>query len=64
MTALSFVGDSIFPGCSMWHFLCKEKNITIENISAPLMNIDGEPKIVESPVNISVKPLSLCVIVP
>jgi YegS/Rv2252/BmrU family lipid kinase len=40
------------------------KEITIENISDPLMNIDGEAKIVKSPVHISIKPLALRVIVP
>jgi len=40
------------------------KEITIENITDPLMNIDGEAKIVKSPVSISIKPLALCVIVP
>jgi len=52
------------PGKTAYAEYFKGENITIENISAPLMNIDGEPKIIESPVNISVKPLSLCVIVP
>jgi YegS/Rv2252/BmrU family lipid kinase len=42
----------------------KGKEISINNIEDPLMNIDGEPKIVNSPLNISIKPLSLCVIVP
>jgi diacylglycerol kinase (ATP) len=42
----------------------KGKEISINNIDDPLMNIDGEPKIVNSPLNISIKPLSLCVIVP
>ncbi len=42
----------------------KGQKITIEKISDPLMNIDGEPVIVQSPVNISIKPLSLRVIVP
>jgi len=40
------------------------KEITIENITDPLMNIDGEAKIVKSPVSISIKPLALRVIVP
>lgn len=40
------------------------KEIIIENITDPLMNIDGEPKVMESPVKISIKPLALCVIVP
>jgi len=40
------------------------KEISINNPCNPLMNIDGEPKIVTSPINISIKPLSLCVIVP
>jgi len=40
------------------------KEITIENIADPLMNIDGEPKIIGSPVKINIKPLALCVIVP
>lgn len=40
------------------------KEISIENVTDPLMNIDGEPKVVTSPINISIKPLSLCVIVP
>jgi len=42
----------------------KGKEISINNIDDPLMNIDGEPKIVNSPLNINIKPLSLCVIVP
>lgn len=40
------------------------KNISIENITDPLMNIDGEPKIISSPVQINIKPLALKVIVP
>jgi diacylglycerol kinase (ATP) len=40
------------------------KEITIDNITDPLMNIDGEAKIVKSPVSISIKPLALRVIVP
>jgi YegS/Rv2252/BmrU family lipid kinase len=40
------------------------KNITIEKITDSLMNIDGEPKIINAPINISIKPLSLKVIVP
>jgi YegS/Rv2252/BmrU family lipid kinase len=40
------------------------KEITIENITDPLMNIDGEAKIVKSPVSIRIKPLALRVIVP
>lgn len=40
------------------------KEITISNIEDQLMNIDGEPKIVTAPVTISIKPLSLRVIVP
>ena len=40
------------------------KEITIENITDPLMNIDGEAKIIKSPVTISIKPLALRVIVP
>lgn len=40
------------------------KEITIESSFDPLMNIDGESKIVKSPVSIKVKPLALCVIVP
>lgn len=40
------------------------RNIQINNITDPLMNIDGEPKIMKTPVNISIKPLSLCIIVP
>jgi len=42
----------------------KGRNIQIRNITDPLMNIDGEPKIMKSPVDISIKPLSLCIIVP
>jgi diacylglycerol kinase (ATP) len=42
----------------------KGKEISINNVEDPLMNIDGEPKIVNSPLKISIKPLSLCVIVP
>jgi YegS/Rv2252/BmrU family lipid kinase len=42
----------------------KGKEITIENITDPLMNIDGEAKIIKSPVTISIKPLALRVIVP
>jgi len=40
------------------------KEISINDIQDPLMNIDGEPKIVNSPLNIRIKPLSLRVIVP
>jgi YegS/Rv2252/BmrU family lipid kinase len=40
------------------------KEISISNIHNPLMNIDGEPKIMNSPVSISIKPLCLRVIVP
>jgi len=40
------------------------KEITIENISDSLMNIDGEPKIIDVPIKISIKPLALRVIVP
>ena len=40
------------------------KEITIENITDSLMNIDGEPKMTGTPINISIKPLALCVIVP
>ncbi len=40
------------------------KEITIENISDSLMNIDGEPKIIDIPINISIRPLALRVIVP
>ncbi len=40
------------------------KEITVSTAASPLMNIDGEPKIMESPVKISIKPLALCVIVP
>jgi diacylglycerol kinase (ATP) len=40
------------------------KEISINNVEGPLMNIDGEPKIVNTPINISIKPLSLRVIVP
>ncbi len=42
----------------------KGKHITIEGVSEQLMNIDGEPKTIMGPVNIGIKPLSLCVIVP
>jgi len=40
------------------------KEISISNIHDPLMNIDGEPKIMNSPVSIKIKPLCLRVIVP
>jgi len=52
------------PGKSGFAEYYKGKEITIENISDPLMNIDGEPKIIKSPVSIKIKPLSLRVIVP
>jgi len=42
----------------------KAQNITIDNISDPFMNIDGEPKMMQSPVKIGIIPLSLRVIVP
>jgi len=42
----------------------KGKEISISNTHNPLMNIDGEPKIMNSPVSISIKPLCLRVIVP
>lgn len=40
------------------------KEIIIENASDSLMNIDGEPKIIDVPINISIRPLALRVIVP
>jgi len=40
------------------------KEISIANIHDPLMNIDGEPKIMNSPVIIKIKPLCLRVIIP
>ena len=40
------------------------KEITINHVHDPLMNIDGEPVTVKSPISISIKPLSLRVIVP
>lgn len=40
------------------------KNIMIEKNTDSLMNIDGEPKIIASPLHIAIKPLSLRVIVP
>ena len=52
------------PGKTNYAEYYTGKNIRIDNVSDSLMNIDGEPKIVESPINISIKPLSLCVIVP
>lgn len=42
----------------------KGKEITIENITDSWMNIDGEPKMIDIPININIKPLALCVIVP
>jgi diacylglycerol kinase (ATP) len=42
----------------------KGRNISIENTSEMVMNIDGEPKTVNTPVSISIKPLALNVIVP
>ncbi len=40
------------------------QNISIENVTDPLMNIDGDAKIIHSPVHIGIKPLTLRVIVP
>ena len=40
------------------------RNISIDNVTNPVMNIDGEPRTINSPIAISIKPLSLCVIVP
>ncbi len=40
------------------------KEIIINHVHDPLMNIDGEPIIVKSPISINIKPLSLLVIVP
>ncbi len=40
------------------------QNITIDNGSELVMNIDGEPKPIKTPIHISIKPLALCVIVP
>jgi diacylglycerol kinase family enzyme len=40
------------------------KEITIENASDSLMNIDGEARLVYSPIHVSIKPLALRVIVP
>lgn len=42
----------------------KAKEISINNAEPALMNVDGEPKIMNSPVRISIKPLALRVIVP
>jgi YegS/Rv2252/BmrU family lipid kinase len=42
----------------------KAKEISINNVHGALMNVDGEPKIMDSPVKISIKPLALRVIVP
>jgi len=42
----------------------KGREICISHIHDPLMNIDGEPKIMNSPVSIKIKPLCLRVIVP
>jgi len=42
----------------------KGKQISIENITDSMMNIDGEPKMINTPIKISIKPLALCVIVP
>lgn len=42
----------------------KGKEISIENVDNSMMNIDGEPIMVDQPIKISVKPLALCVIVP
>jgi len=40
------------------------KEIRINNVHDPLMNIDGEPKRVSSPISIGINPLALRVIVP
>jgi diacylglycerol kinase family enzyme len=42
----------------------KGKEVKINNVKDPLMNIDGEPRIINSPVLIKIKPLNLRVIVP
>lgn len=42
----------------------KGREITINNVVDPLMNIDGDAKTITSPVKIGIKPLSLRVIVP
>lgn len=42
----------------------KGQSITIDTTENLLMNIDGDPKIMEAPVAISIKPLALKVIVP
>jgi diacylglycerol kinase (ATP) len=40
------------------------KEITIENVANSMMNIDGEPIMVDQPIKININPLALCVIVP
>jgi YegS/Rv2252/BmrU family lipid kinase len=42
----------------------KAKEINIKNAQPALMNVDGEPKIMNPPIRISIKPLALRVIVP
>jgi len=54
-------GTSVKTGYAEYY---KGKNITVLVESDPVMNIDGEPKIVQSPVKIGINPLALCVIVP
>ncbi|MEI6060455.1 MAG: diacylglycerol kinase family protein [Bacteroidota bacterium] len=55
------MGSPLKTGYAEYH---RGKNITIENVSETLMNIDGEPRLMTSPINISINPLSLCVVVP
>ena len=40
------------------------KNITIHNQEETMMNIDGEPRVLQPPLEINIRPLSLKVIVP
>jgi YegS/Rv2252/BmrU family lipid kinase len=54
-------GNTLKSGYAEYY---KAKNIRIETNGEPLMNIDGEPRIVTQPVEINIIPQSLKVIVP
>jgi diacylglycerol kinase (ATP) len=67
VTQLMTVGYHLMmgtPGKSGYAEYFRGKEISISNVNEPLMNIDGEPVVMESPVDIRIKPLALRVIVP
>jgi len=52
------------PGKTGYAEYFKGKNISITSNEDTIMNIDGEPRQIDSPIEITVKPLSLNIIVP